>query len=294
MNDRRLGYFLLILLVGLVTGFTTYFVWVHLFPAERWVIAFDRIGNLKIEDPVTIHGLQIGRVETVEYAGGTVLVGIRTTEPLKLHEKYSISVVDKGLMGERTILIDRGRITKNAISPGDTLKGSFAPGVSEALDNTRLLKQAVSDLRVAIARARHGTDSQSPFATRFIELMRAVDSLSEEAVVMGTELEGDLSLGLDSVQAALTALSSYSEYLATTLPTYVELASGLIPKAEKAIATLESAVQSLTKVLSVLDEQEKTLFGETLAQLQAQLEEIRNAVDRLRSDGLPLQVRIVR
>lgn len=294
MNDRKLGYILLFVLGALITGFTTYFVWVHLFPTERWTIRFDRIGNLNIEDPVTIHGLQIGRVEEIEYAGNAVFVQIRTTEPLKLHEDYKLSVVDKGLMGERTILIDRGTRSLQPITSRDTLHGVFAPGVSEALDNTLMLKKAVVELKGAIQRAHLGTDSSVSFVTRFVDLLHAVDSISVRAVTMSAELDKNIAAGIDSVRHAMSSLAEFSRQLDTTLPDFLTTANDLLTNIDSATVVLESTVTKLASFQAKLETQNQKFPASTLADLQQQLRSIRDAIESLRSEGLPLPVRIER
>ena len=121
--DRRLGYFILAILLLVIAGSIGYGIFFARTPEPRRVISFDMIGNLRIDDPVSLKGLAIGTIVDIRWRPRSVLVFIQPSQNLVLHKGYTVDNRDVGLMGDRALLIDDPNPAAPVIAPADTLAG---------------------------------------------------------------------------------------------------------------------------------------------------------------------------
>lgn len=95
--------------------------------AELNVLYAD-IGNLKEGAPVRISGAPVGRVTEIVYQDqGRVAVGIKFAEKIVVTATATAPITAVGMLGDEVIMLDPGKGTP--LAPGDTIKGSIAPGV---------------------------------------------------------------------------------------------------------------------------------------------------------------------
>lgn len=91
-------------------------------------IVYADIGNLKEGAPVRISGAPVGRVTEIVYQGqGKVSVGVKFSEKIVVRQGASAAITAVGMLGDEVIMLDPG--AGAALAPGDTIKGSIAPGV---------------------------------------------------------------------------------------------------------------------------------------------------------------------
>jgi ABC-type transporter Mla subunit MlaD len=102
-------------------------------------VAMADAGGLPVGAPVTIAGLQRGRVERLmaQEAGG-VVVELDVDPDVQLRTDYRIEVVESGFMGQRTVAIDPGRlgnvIRGETVLRGETRRGLM--GLTTSVDTT--------------------------------------------------------------------------------------------------------------------------------------------------------------
>ena len=91
-------------------------------------VLYTDIGNLKEGAPVRISGAPVGRVTEIVYQDqGRVAVGIKFAEKIVVTATATAPITAVGMLGDEVIMLDPGRGTP--LAPGDTIKGSIAPGV---------------------------------------------------------------------------------------------------------------------------------------------------------------------
>ncbi|MDR0304336.1 MAG: hypothetical protein LBH98_06165 [Chitinispirillales bacterium] len=121
---------------------------------------FPYIGDLKFDDPFTVNGNKVGIIKgiTSNEPNRTVLT-INLKSPVTVHEGYNLFIGDVGIMGERVVCIENGPQDAPVISPADTLKGKYYPGISDMLGKIQDLRDLLDACIDFVYKISHGTDS---------------------------------------------------------------------------------------------------------------------------------------
>jgi phospholipid/cholesterol/gamma-HCH transport system substrate-binding protein len=92
-------------------------------------VLYADIGNLKEGAPVRISGAPVGRVTDIVFQSeGRVAVGIKFSKKMiVVTDSASAPITAVGMLGDEVIMLDPGK--GKPLAPGDTIKGSIAPGV---------------------------------------------------------------------------------------------------------------------------------------------------------------------
>ena len=80
--------------------------------------AFENIGGLKVRAPVTVSGVRVGRVDTIDYDSSS----FEAVVTLRINDKYNsfpedttASIFTAGLLGEQYIALDPGGSMDNLV-----------------------------------------------------------------------------------------------------------------------------------------------------------------------------------
>ena len=105
--------------------------------SNKLYAVYDNVAGLVVSAPVTINGLNIGKVNTIEMLpDGKMKVELIITHEQILIAKSSIAqIMDSGLIGGREIAILNNFSDKNYTESGDTLKTSDKLGLTAELAN---------------------------------------------------------------------------------------------------------------------------------------------------------------
>jgi ABC-type transporter Mla subunit MlaD len=294
MNDRRIGYVVLGLLGSLLVAFTSYFTWLSLFPADRRTILFPDVGNLKIDDALTVYGMQLGSIDAIQWQGpDRVVVSVRSSQKLAIFADYRITGVDKGFMGDRYIMIEPGSPAKQRMLGSDTLRGSFVAGISEGVDHVAEFKACVESLRVAVDRIYLGSETMDPFPQEFGAFMAKVDTFTTSLDVNVAGFDHDLGPQIDTLNSALRDLSEFSHTLGTELPRYSADIARFITKADTLLGQVDNLLAGADSLLRRLEYMNNGPSRDTMKKLRTQVAALRKTTDDLRTKGLPLPVKIV-
>ena len=108
-------------------------------------IVFPEVGNLKVASPVSVAGVQVGKVQSIELQDRDhVLVAISLPETVQPKTDASAQIVSLSLTGDVGIDFDPGRAA-TALPRGQLVRGTQAPGFSDIAAN--LSKRADSVLQ---------------------------------------------------------------------------------------------------------------------------------------------------
>jgi phospholipid/cholesterol/gamma-HCH transport system substrate-binding protein len=97
--------------------------------------AFENIGGLKVRSPVTVSGVRVGRVDSIDYdfQSFEAVVSLRIAE--KYHsfpEDTTASIFTAGLLGEQYVALEPGGSLDN-LKPGDRIQLTQSALVLEQL-----------------------------------------------------------------------------------------------------------------------------------------------------------------
>lgn len=105
--------------------------------SNKLYAVYDNVAGLVVSAPVTINGLNIGKVNTIEMLpdGKMKVELVITNEQIQIAKSSIAQIMDSGLIGGREIAILNNFSDKNFVESGDTLKTSDKLGLTAELAN---------------------------------------------------------------------------------------------------------------------------------------------------------------
>lgn len=102
--------------------------------STRVFVVYDNVAGLVDSAPVTLNGLAIGKVNSINIQpDGKLLVEMQITTDFPISKKSIAEIYDSGLVGGRQIAIKPNFQDKDYIKTGDYLKASSKLGLTDAL-----------------------------------------------------------------------------------------------------------------------------------------------------------------
>jgi len=285
--DRIAGYGILLVLFLIILGTIGYGIYYSRSPEPVRVISFDTIGNLRIDDPVTLKGLNIGKIVKITWRPHSVLVFIQTHAKLTLHPGYTILNKDVGFMGDRTLCIEDDNINAAAIAPADTLIGEFRSGVSEGVGMIWKLRGAVDSFTKVSSRLLQGSASHPSFVRQMHTVIGSADSATGKLLSMVSLLEGGISPKLDSLTALVNTVSALVQSAAWKTP-------GAVAGVERMCLTLEKSLNqadSLTlRALTLVRVVDTVAASDHLGVFRKKIDMLHEAIVHLKDRFIQLKI----
>lgn len=213
-HSRLVGYGTILAAVILATGFGWH-VWnVTRRGHETVMVRFDGsgelIGALQPDDPVLVHGVDVGQVEQFFQVPGGVRVVLRFWGHQDLFQDAHAVNTSYSLMGQRIIALQPGLDSLHPLPRGNSIPGSFDPGIAEVMSQIYKVLDAVVDLRRNTVSMVRG-DSANPALHK--KLMGVLDGI--DRTIEGIE---HVSTGTAKVEQVLGATSRKTREVAHSLP----------------------------------------------------------------------------
>ncbi|MBD3320556.1 MAG: MCE family protein [Chitinivibrionales bacterium] len=292
MQDRRLGYIVFAVLTAFILIVGTYLIKVNFFPVQTRIICFQRIGNLRLEDPVSVRGVEIGKIRSVQARRDSVCVEIMLNRKQAIYGNYSIATIDKGLMGERIIAIDPGNASFPEIPVSDTLRGAFVPGISESVGLAWRLKEEIEKYRDLSLLFLEGQETDTPFTDKFNALVGDIDTLTLYLVTTLPEIDSQLLRHLKQIDAIAARTSIFTSQAGTIADEYREMLETFITNAASALIEIETLAGTLSQAIDTLQENEKKIWNKRIEQIHKQVRAIRKTIKKIKKRGISLRIKI--
>ncbi len=162
-------------------------------------IWFSNIGALNVGDPVSISGVNKGKVESIALSEGGVKVGIYLANDVPLRRDATFTIKNVGLMGERFIDVRTGSAPE-PLSIDSVARGDYDTGIPEVMGLMGHMTEDVRELVQAI-RASIGSDST---LDRLAAVATSLDRVSNQTATL---LERNQS-GIDKAVADFGAAAA--------------------------------------------------------------------------------------
>ena len=117
--------------------------WLHGTQTVLWRARFEKVGALRVQDPVHVRGMKVGSVQSLELGEGCVWVGFRMGADVPLYGDYALEVAQTSLLGGSCLEVVQGQ-GGEAVAPGTALLGK-TPN-----DPMKELGEVISSIRRAI------------------------------------------------------------------------------------------------------------------------------------------------
>jgi len=295
MNDKRLGYIILALTLLVITAIVVYSFRVLAFVEDTRVLSFKRISNLRIDDPVEIKGKTVGRVKNIESDTLSnpmkVCVTVELKEAVTIHKGYKIYSFDKGILGDRRIVIETGNTTDPLIDSKDTLDGIFYPGISDVLGHAWKLKDFFITFKSNAGALLSGTEEKPSFIESFSSIIFEIDTISSKLYNAALLLNSELATGIDTLNSVIAAADSFVQEVKQVVPKSVTSVEKQIETLSNFIGKLDTMVNTLTDIVTRIKNNE-LLYVDHITKLLDQLKEIQNLLEEIQAGTARLRLRI--
>lgn len=253
--EIRVGLFVFTAIVLLILGV----MWLkdYRYHVSRYHVRviFPSAGVLGPGDPVTVSGVEKGKVEKVELYQGDVLVSFNLTEDVKLKEDAKFRLANVGLMGERVLDIQTGYSDKQ-LDLAKIYRGSYEPGIAEIMGLTGNLVDQARSLFKALETAlgtqkspstlESAIDNLNTASVKLNQLLGQADQITQNMSVSSQEVRKFVTENKASLQTTVTnfeAASQRLDKLTTTLENTLGSLNNLTSKMEKGEGTLGHLAQ---------------------------------------------------
>jgi phospholipid/cholesterol/gamma-HCH transport system substrate-binding protein len=282
MSDKKIGYIVLILLFCTTVSVLGYAFWIFSFPKELRIIKIDRIGNLKIEDPVKINGVIVGEIKKINRFYSSVLLTIEASEPINIYRNYIIYAFDKGIMGDRMLTIEPGDSDFPLMGSQDTLIATFIPGISEALGKAWKLKQLIHIFKKNAELLLSGKERDVSFVFKFKKIVSSLDTYSIKLLKIASFLNNELSSGIDSLNKFTKTARQLSHNTAVKIPEKINIFEKEIDNVNNFVLKLDNLVDNLTGFVMEI-ETSQYMRSDQLEYINKDLREIKDMINYIRS-----------
>ena len=144
-SEIKVGFFVLIAIVIVISAI----FWVKGFLVTKdqvdLNVYFQQVSGLNVGDPVTVKGVRMGRVNSIELDGDSVKVEFTLDESVKLKEDYKIEIAILELMGGKQLYITPGK-SPNEINNTKPLSGNNSTDFSSIIKSVAELSTDVKSL----------------------------------------------------------------------------------------------------------------------------------------------------
>ena len=260
-NETKIGALAAVSIALLILGFN-YLKGKTLFESsDRLYAIFDKVEGLAKSNPVTINGLQVGKVADLHERDkkmSGIVVTIDLTKEVDIPDN-SLVFVNKALFGEANLVIKLGN-GNQYVKNGDTLKSTNNPGLLESVSQSvtpavNNLNSAIQSLEVLIANVNSLLD---PNTKNNLQSVIANTAASTAALrnLLNSET-GALAQSLNNLNAFTSNLNKNNESINKTVhnleTTTSKLANANIDEAIKNLQTATNNINQMTTKLNSKD-----------------------------------------
>ena len=208
-------------------------------------ILFDRVGGLTGGDPVTLSGVEVGRVSDMELRGDSVRVMVSLRSDVELREGLHARLVSAELMGGKRVELLNG---KGPVIGKDqpAISGRYLPGLAEITTMFDLYRSDIAnilkDVRETVQNLREvlGTTEQSG------NLQYALQSMTDTA----RRLDSLIIYNMDKVNQTVDNMETTSSVLRNLLEGEEPRAREMLASTQKLIYRLHSLADTSSALIS--------------------------------------------
>jgi phospholipid/cholesterol/gamma-HCH transport system substrate-binding protein len=264
MRDRRraalgVGIAVLVSSVGLIIGLAWVKEWRFSRGTYEITASFHDVGGLGRGDPVSVSGVEKGRVREIRLAPPQgVDVVLVLDQDAVIFDDATLMIRGMGLMGERFVGIDPGR-SGVRVQDGARLRGSLESGMTELMGQVGTI---LGDLGEASSRINRllGVLEQDGALERTVGNL---NNTAQEIGAIATENREDLREAIASFRLSADRLRGLVERHAGEVDTALARADHMIGQSDQLVDRISSLAEGIERLTQRLERGEGT-FGKFL------------------------------
>ncbi len=289
--------------VGLMVIIGLLLLAVLLLRASRWQpsisnqyikIRFDNVGGLMKNAQVSMYGMEIGKVTSIDLMGDWVQVTAQIDKKVKIREGYKIVIDVIGIIGEKYIEIVNGPLN-NKLTSDNPLIGTSPPSIGEILiqvnDIVRRSSDALNVAKDVIIANQDNVRSSVKDATEFIGETKNVirktindfNTLLESVNKITNGKETDVVQTITELKKLITELNKDRNRILPAVQTMTENINGLItissPIVKGSLENLKKSSEEINALTSKIDMYVEDL-NKSVSRLITQVDGIADSSDQ--------------
>ena len=147
---------------------------------QDYRIHFDNVTGLTPADPITVKGIQVGRVNAIGFRGNDVVVDVWIEASIELYDDAHAQIKPLGMIGEKFIDLDPGK-SHRLLSSDREIPGTCAVDLADSGDKIETLIQTTQDL---ISKMNAGLDSNQIAAIQgaAVQSIQNIETISAKSL----------------------------------------------------------------------------------------------------------------
>ena len=220
----------------------------------RYSVIFPDVGALEVGDPVSVSGVQKGKVKKIQLHQGDVLVTFDLTTDVVLKKDAKFTVKNIGLMGERFVAAETGH-SDTLLDLSKPIRGYYDTGMPEVMG---MMGEMVSEVRRLVDHLEGvvGTKWSQESLTEIIKNLRKI---SADISGLLDRNQGKFDQTMQDLSYSSAELKKMIDENKTKLQTTVDKFGTASVKLDNITTTLDSVSLSLKKLSSKIESGEGTL-----------------------------------
>ncbi len=261
-TEIKVGLLIVVVVIAAVIGYQFLEGYDIFGRSNEYYIVFDNAGGLEPASPVTIKGMQVGKVMGInlaieeDYYNPPVVVHINLSSDIKLTRSTKAMLVSADILGSRAIEL---KIEPDSIllEPGDTIKGVVALTVTEMVAQEMAPIKAKTERLLASLDTLIGTVSYFLKGTNKKKLERAITK-TEQSLANLYHITAHLDTLLKEQKRRISSIMANLEQVSLALAKERESLQRIIVNTADITDSLKAggitdAVASLNHSLTILD-----------------------------------------
>ncbi|HKP96201.1 MAG TPA: MlaD family protein [Fibrobacteria bacterium] len=217
-----------------------------LFPHNRVKVAFPAVGTLMEDDPVKLQGVQVGRVASIEAAGGKTVAVLEFFHRTPIARGSRFINYNYSLFGARMVILVPGQ-SREPIEKNEVQQGDFSTGVAETIHRVEDLLITVLEYKKLSSRLEKGSDTslsiQQLLATKVYPVLEEFGAFTRDLEAV----QDRAGAQLDRLTLASARVDGFGRDLSSQSDT-------LVLRANRTLAQLAALTAQSTVVLKALEE----------------------------------------
>ncbi len=238
---------------------------------QTYTVYFEEVGGLSEGDPVTVSGLELGKVGSIFLEDGRVRTELLIEQGVTLRSDLSVEIQSIGLMGEKYIHILPGS-SGGVLPPGSKIEGDYKAGLPEVIADIGDLMEDAKTAAESLNRLISGVEGNLNLSENLAKLSevsgeiltilrenrsdirsttKSMKSVSGDMHAIVSGRKGEIEQGIEKFSRAATRLDSLTLKMEDLVKSVEqgEGTLGMLIKEKKLHEDAEAALQSLNDLV---------------------------------------------
>lgn len=215
---------------------------------------FPMVGGIDKGDEVNINGVEKGEVQRVELRDRDVLVKMKIDADVKVPEDSRATLQTIGVMGERIVTIILGE-SETYLSSESTIRGTYDPGISEALAYMGHLMEDLRSLTKDIREIAEVLTEEGNLETTIENLA----SITEEMRAVVNENAPELKEGVSSFRRSAARVDEFLERNSDRFDSMIVTLEGISRELPELFDKIGDVTEALADIATRLESDDSTL-----------------------------------